>query len=268
MARRRGGCIFIVLGLVLAVGTGALVFRLLQQATPDMAGAAVAQALPTPTPVPTLKIPVAAKELVVGTTLTMTDIVQRDYPEHLVPIGVLTDTKKIEGQMTIELIRQGEFFRATQFRGNGEKPLSEELPAKKVAMAFTREDLLNKADVIHEGDHIDLLLTINIKEESTEYTREGKATNYTLQNIKVLRIVRNKPTEKDPNPQATSILFEMDPQDAVLAKFVKDAEGTLDFTLRSPKDTKPYETEPINQDFMFDHYGMRAPVSSTKPKTK
>ena len=265
---RRRGCIMIGLGLVLAISTGALVFRLLNQAVPSAAAlaSAAAQPLPTPTSVPTKSIPVAARELVVGTTLTTTDIIQREYPEDLLPVGVMTDTTKLEGQVVVERIVEGEFFRSTQFRGGGEKPLSEELQPKKVAMAFSREDLLNKSAVMQEGDRLDLMLTIDIKEETETYTREGKATSYTLQNIKVLRIVRDKATEQNPNPAATSIVFEIDPQDAVIAKFVKDSGGTLDFTLRSSKDTKPFETEAINQDYMFDYYGLRAPVSSTKPK--
>lgn len=264
--RRRRGCLFMALGLVLAVATGALVFHLLQQAGPGTASLAAAQALPTPTPLPTKSVPVAARQLAVGATLTTTDIIQRAYPENLVPVGVLTDSAKLAGQVLVEQIDKGEFFQSSQFRGGAEKPLSDELAPKKIAMAFSREDLLNKSSVIQEGDHVDLMLTIDIKEETTAFTREGKATSYTLQNIKVLRIVRAKPTEQDPNPQATSIVFELNPQDAVIAKFVKDSGGTVDFTLRSSKDTKPFETEAINQDYIFDHYGLKAPVSSTKPK--
>ncbi len=58
----------------------------------------------------------------------------------------------------------------------------------------------------------------------------------------------------------------MTPQDAVIAKFIKDSGGVMDFTLRSPQDTDPLEADMINNDFMFDTYGFRAPVSSTRPK--
>ena len=133
-------------------------------------------------------------------------------------------------------------------------------------MAFTREDLLNQSTVIQEGDAIDLMLTLDIKQETEEFTREGKSTSYTLQNIRVLRIMRPAPTEQAPNPEPIAILFEMTPQDAVIAKFVKDAGGTVDFTLRAENDTDPYTTEAITQDFMFDNYGFSAPLSSTKPK--
>jgi pilus assembly protein CpaB len=253
----------LVLALVLAVATGALVFRLLSQVAQAAPAAVVA---PTATPLPTKPIPVAARELGVGLAITTTDIVMRQYPVDLLPVGVLTDTNEIAGQTIVEAVRKGEFFRASQFRGGADRPASEEITPKMVAMAFSRDDLLNKSRVINEGDYVDLLLTLDVKEESATETREGKATNYTLQNIKVLRIVRDKPTEQNVNPEPTAILFEMTPQEAVIAKFVKDSGGTVDFTLRSPADTKPFTTEAINQDFLLDQYGLKAPRSSASPK--
>lgn len=260
---RRRGALLTILGLVLAVATGILIFYLLSQAAPPTPNVVVA---PTATPLPTKPIPVAARELAAGTTLTTTDIVERQYPEGLVPVGVLTDTQALVGQALIEPLLEGEFFRSTQLRGGQGRPISEQIEPRKVAMAFTREDLLNRSSVIQEGDSIDLMLTLDINEETATETREGKSTNYTLQNVRVLRIMRPPPTEQAPNPEPVAILFEMTPQDAVIAKFVKDSGGTVDFTLRAQSDTEPYTTENITQDFLFDNYGFQAPRSSTKPK--
>ena len=261
--RRRRGTIVTILGLILATATGALVYYLLVQATPPPTDVVVA---PTAIPVETRPIPVAARELTAGTTLTTTDIVERQYPLELVPVGVLTDTSALVGQALIEPLLPGEFFRATQLRGGEGRPLSEQIEPEMVAMAFTREDLLNRSRVIQEGDFIDLLLTMDIEEESLTETRSGKSTSYTLQNLRVLRLIRDQPSEGTPNPEPVAIIFEMTPQDAVIAKFVKDSGGTMDFTLRAENDPEPYTAEAITQDFLFDNYGFHAPLSSTRPK--
>ncbi|HSH82917.1 MAG TPA: Flp pilus assembly protein CpaB [Herpetosiphonaceae bacterium] len=259
---RSRGCLLIALGLVLALGTGGLVYYLLQQAAPagDIA------AVPTPTPIPTIEIPVAARELTAGTTISQTDILQKGFPPELVPAGVVTNTGTLVGQVVLEPIQQGEAIRLEQVGAAGEVPLSLELDPGMVAMAFTREDLLNQSTVIREDDRIDLLLTMDVEEESATETRTGKSTNYTVQNIRVLRLMRAAPTQENPNPQPFALLFEMTPQDAVIAKFIKDSGGIMDFTLRSPQNTDPLEADMINNDFMFDTYGFRAPVSSTRPK--
>ena len=263
MPRRRGG-ILMALGLILALATGGLVYYLLRTAAP----AAAVEPMLQSTPVPTRSIPVAAHALSVGATITDTDVVMRDYPESLVPAGVITDTAGLLGQTVVEPILEGELIRPSQLGSDTGGPLSQRLEPSKVAMAFSPDDLLNKSQVVHEGDRIDLLLTLDISEDTGAETRAGKATSYTVQNIEVARIVRDQPTEENPNPAIQAILFEMAPQDAVIVKFVKDSGGTLDFTLRSSANVEPFTTQAINQDFLLDTYGLRAPQSSTRAKSQ
>lgn len=258
----RRGWILIFLGVVLALGSGVLILNLLRQAVPVQSASVVVP----PTPVPTRPLPVAGRELLAGTTISDTDVVMREYPEDLLPVGVLTDTAEIAGQILAEPLQEGEFFRASQLMGNSTGPLSEQIESERVVVAFPVDDLMAQSKVIREGDRVDLLLTLDIEEESATETRKGKSTNITLQNINVFRIIRDDATEQNPNPQPKSILFEMAPQDAVIAKFVKDSGGTMDLLLRSPLDTATFDTEMINQDYLFDNYDFRAPVSSSRQK--
>lgn len=259
---RRSAPILLALGIVLAIATGGLIYYLLQQAAPATADTPIV----VPTAVPTRPLPVAGRVLPAGTEITTTDVITRDYPIDLLPVGVLTDTGALMGKVLTQDVQEGEFFRPIQLGEANNAPLSMVVPPGKVAMAFSREDLLNKSTMIREGDHLDLLLTVNVKEESATETREGKVTTYTLQNIEVLRLVRPAPTTDNPNPDVSAVLFLMDPQDVVIAKWIKDSDGVLDFSLRSRGDTATFDTSPINQDYFFDEYGVRAPVSSTKPK--
>jgi pilus assembly protein CpaB len=261
MPRGRGG-ILLALGLVLAIASGAMVYYLLQHAAPVEANNS---ALPTATVVPTRPLPVAAHALAAGATVTTTDVMEKDYPEDLIPVGVLTDTSTIIGQTVIEPIAEGEFIRPSQLGGNSQA-ISEQIAQGDVVMAFATDDLLNKSAAVRDGDHVDLLLTLDVKEGTTDQAHEGKATSYTVQNVKVLRVIRDQPTQDNPNPEPKALLFEMQPQDAVIAKFVKDSGGVLDFTLRSPLATEPFTTDSINQDFLVDKYGFRAPQTGSNPR--
>lgn len=259
MARRRGW-ILVTLGLVLAVVTGTVVYYLLQQAAP-----AAALVENPPVPVPVVSIPVASGPLSIGTVITDSDVLFRDVPQDLPLVNVITDTTDLVGQTVIAPVAEGEFFRPGQIRDET-SPLSSQITPEKVVLAFTSEDLLNKAKVLREGDRIDLLLTLGVTEETATETRSGQATNMTLQNILVFRIVRDQPTEETQNPEPKSLLFEMTPQDAVVAKFIKDSGGIIDFTLRSPEDVDTFTTDAINQDYLFDNFNFRAPRSSSRPR--
>jgi pilus assembly protein CpaB len=256
---RRGG-ILMTLGLVLALVTGGLVYYMLRQ---TVATAAMDPA-PETTPVPTRPIPVAAQALSAGTTITDTDVTTREYPEDLVPVGVITQTEGLVGQMVVEPVEGGAFFRPADLATSGEGALSDLIPQSRVVMAFPVDDLLSRSLVVREGDHVDLLLSLDLTQADGTTTRVGKATSYTVQNIQVRKLVRDVPTEENPNPPPTAILFEMSPQDAVIAKFVKDSGGTLDLSLRSAADSTPYETQAINQDFLIDTYGLQAPQSGSQ----
>lgn len=135
-------------------------------------------------------------------------------------------------------------------------------------MAFPVADLLNQSKVINAGDHIDLLLTMNVREGTGETIRTGSSTSYTVQNIRVVKIVRPTPTEDVPNPEPSAVLFELSPQDAVIVKYVKDSGGTIDFTLRSSTDATVYETDAINQDYLFDNYGFQLLGLVLSPNTR
>lgn len=258
---RRGG-ILVALGLVLALVTGGLVYYMLRQTVV----AAQVAAQPETTPIPTEPIPVAAVPLSAGATITDTDITTRDYPIDLIPVGVVTQTSSLVGQVVVEPVESGAFFEPSSLASSGSAALSQQIPAARVVMAFPVDDLLSRSLVLREGDFVDMLLSLDITETSDSATRQGRAANYTVQNIRVMKIVRDTPTEDNPNPPPQSILFELSPQDAVIAKFVKDSGGTFDLTLRSAVDNTPYQTQAINQDFLLDNYGLTAPQSgSTQP---
>ena len=52
--------------------------------------------------------------------------------------------------------------------------------------------------------------------------------------------------------------FVLDPQEAVLAKFIRDSGGTMDLVLRSRGAQDVSTTEPVNVDTVVDRFRFRA----------
>jgi pilus assembly protein CpaB len=264
---RRRGLILVLLGLVLALGTGALVFLLLRNVAPSTNPNAVQ--LP-PTPVPTKRLPVATRLLDTGTIISDTDIEIRDFPIDTPAVNVISDTTELVGGQVLQPVQPGEVFRTTALRGAGSGPLSNQISPALVVIAFPAADLLSQTRVITPGDHIDLLLTLDVVDSTGVVgaggeTRSGKSTNFTVQNINVLQVVRNQPTDQDPNPAPAALLLELQPQDAVKVKFVKDNGGVIDLALRSRLDTGEFTTSAYNLDNLRDDYGFAAPRSNAAP---
>jgi pilus assembly protein CpaB len=247
--------IFILLGLLFAVGTGLLIFFTLQQQSAqalEQARAAVESEGPA---VATMKLPVAARQLEPGSQITSTDYLLKDFPLDLVPITAISNTLELENKTLIATVAQGGTFYDTQFLGAKSAIVSQQIEAGYVVFAFPMEDLLSKSDVISEGDNIDLLLTID--NPGIEENAPTKATLITVQNIEVLQILKEAVDAENNQSQPTALLLRVKPEDAVMIKFVKDSGGVIDFTLRSAVDQNIYQVAPITFDEFAKRYGVR-----------
>jgi len=244
---RRRGWIFFVVGLALALGTGVLVFIFLQRQAVIAEQQSRQAALEKYAPPPTMPIAVAARPLEAGTTLTPNDYVMKEFPLDLVPIQAITDTTKLDNQMLVRHVGQGETFQTAQFLGGQGSSISQQIKKGYVLFAFPIIDLMSQSNVLQEGDHIDLYITLPLKELGKGQDQPdkdlGKATALTLQNIEVFKILRSVKQQDDKEEGApTALLCSVTPSDAVILKYAKDSGGTIDFALRSPADKDPFTT--------------------------
>ncbi len=248
---RRKGWMFFALGLILALSAGAMVFVVLQKQAIAAADAAKQAAQP----LPTMKLPVAARSLEPGMTLSSADYVLKPFPLDLVPPSAISDTVALDNKVLARTVSQGETFQPSQFLGSQGGTLSQQIKPGNVLFAFPIVDLMSKSNLLHDGDHIDLLLTLPVKAADGQDT--SKATGFTLQNIEVFKVLRPTAEDNKSAGDATALLCSLPPQDAVIIKSIKDSGGTIDFTLRSPADKEPFEASPINQTEMESRYKLK-----------
>jgi len=249
MSRRRGWTFF-ALGLILALGTGVMAFFFLQQQAVTAAEQSRIEALEKYAPPPTLNLPVAARPLAPGTTISKSDYVIKSFPLDLVPIAAISDTVNLDNKVVVRPIGQGETFHTGQFLGGQGSSISQQIKKGYVLFAFPVEDLMTKTDVIKDGDHIDLNVSMPLKALKADGTADeekdlGFATALTLQNIEVFKVLRSAKAEggQDENVVGTptALLLSLTPADAIQLKYAKDADNAIiDFTLRSPVDTEPF----------------------------
>src|SRR4051812_27840097 len=109
---------FFALGLVLALSAAAMVFVVLQSAR--------AEPLPAPPPIPTTKLPVAARPLESGMKISAADYILKDFPLDLVPVSAISQTASLDNQLLVRPIGQGETFRTDQFLGGQGASLSQQ----------------------------------------------------------------------------------------------------------------------------------------------
>lgn len=246
--------IFIILGVLLAAGTGLLVYYTLQQQSAKAIEQARTTASESAT-VATMRLPVAARQLEVGSQISAADYVMKDFPLDLVPITAISTTVELDNKTVIANIAQGSTFQSSFFLGAQTDMLSQQIEAGHVVFAFPMEDLLSKSDVIRDGDHIDLLLTID--NPTTDNTVPTKSTLLTVQNIKVLHVMKDAANAEKTNSKSTALLLSVKPDDAIMIKYVKDSGGVIDFALRSTLDQDQHQAPAISYEEFAKRYNIR-----------
>jgi pilus assembly protein CpaB len=120
-----------------------------------LVAAAVAVALPTlaPTPVATVEVVAAARDLGPGIALTRTDVALVAVPRSLAPQGVLTSATQVLGRAVAGRVRRGETLTDVRLIG------SALVDDRAMVAAPVRLADPATAALLHAGDHVDVLAT-------------------------------------------------------------------------------------------------------------
>ena len=253
MARLRG-FVWLAAGLVVATLAGIVAFVTLSAAAPQETQEPIASP-------PSVEIVVAARRIEVRSLLTSEDVALRDMPVDAIPETAVRDTEDAIGKITTADLYQGEVLLSQRLvdpdivAADGRTAVV--VNDDQVLMAFPAGDLMSQLNVLKRGDHVDMLLTMNLPPDALITERAGvtqaqgeggeRTTFAMLQNVVVSQIMRE---EEEGGIKA--FLLTVDPQDALLLKYVKDASANMDLVLRAPGVEGEFDLFPVNLDYLIN----------------
>ena len=250
--KKRVGVIWIVTGIVLALGAGALAFWVVVRESAKVA--------PAVEPVPKAKVVVAARSFAIRELIQEGDVVVRTVPVEIIPDTAARAVAEVVDRLAVVPISPGEIILVTDVLSPTLKGahLALIMEETQVAMAFPAGDLMSRNNLLQPGDHVDVLYSIDAL---TSEEGEEKVTFTALQNVEIASVIL--PT----GPEATAgsspplaIIFTLDPQDALVLKHLRDRAGVVDIVLRAPEAKELFETQPVNMDYLVNRYQLRIPV--------
>ena len=236
-------------GLFLAVTAGVMAFITIQRVMN------APKAVEEP---PRVKALVAARDIATHTLVADQDVTLRDVPPELVPEGGLADPREAVGKLTTRDIARGEIILgcdllAPDYVGPQAALV---MDPKQVIIAFPAGDLLSSSDVVRPGDRVDLMFTFDFSKTNPEM-----ATNLTaltvLQDVRVAGIIYGPAAEQQKvsgHGPARALLLALDPQDALVLKYFRDAGAAVDLALRSPAAQGPFEVTPVDDEYLLQRY--------------
>jgi pilus assembly protein CpaB len=259
--QKRRGCLWLAVGIILALLAGSFAFVTMLQAT--AARLAPPEVLKT-------QVVVAVREIALRAVIQDADIEVKELPTDAVPEGAAVAAEEVVGKIAMVKFVPGEIIlksRLADLTKKGEN-IALTIPEGKVVIAIPATDLMSTLSILQPGDKVDILWSIEIK--GKEQDSGGLLTMATLQNQEITAIVlppvvtspsggAQPGSEKPVAVGPKALLFAVDPQDAVILKYLKDSGGTIDVVLRAPTDKRIYSTEPVHINYLDDLYQFTVP---------
>jgi pilus assembly protein CpaB len=228
-------------------------------------------------PVVVARNPIAANDVVRVDNVTLEE---RDQ----IPSGAAVEVGAVVGGTALRDIAQGEVIKVQDLRIYTGTMVSL-LPPDQIAVALPADDILSKWGAVMPGDHVDVLFTLDIILEKPMYIddirtveeaqlyaaieRDQSLDNVsvlTLQNLEVLQIIQEPQPEvegqaQDQPPQIPqrALILQVDPQDAVVLKYLRDSVGSIQLALRAPENDTLFNVQPVNINYLMLRYGIVLP---------
>lgn len=231
--------IFLLVGVLLAALTGVSLY---QVAGGGHTTGVVARS--------TIDVVVAKSVLSPRTVLTADALTVKAYPTDLVPPGSFTAVNDAIGKTTSVQIAQGQpIVRDLLSSAGAPEVTSLVIASGKVLVAFPTTDPLTGAGLVSVGDRVDVLATV------LKGTGENaKLTQTTIQDLEVVEVI--VPTKDQPQ-RARALVFVVDHQVALVLKYLRDAQTTVDIVVRSHDEKTAASTTTVDLNYLVTTYGMK-----------
>lgn len=269
---KRRSLLWFVASALLALLAGVLAVVFLRQAQPS-------EVAEVPKQLVVVAIsPIAENEVIRVDYVSLQE--REDFPS-----GAAVEVKDVVGGTALRDIAQGEVIVMQDIRiitGTSDLPFL--LGDDTIAVALEANDVLSKWGAVMPGDHVDVLFTLDLILEKPMYVEDittvEEAALYeierdqsmdnvsvlTLQNLEVLQIIEEpqledqaQQQEEAPTVRQRALILKVDPQDAVVLKYLRDTIGSIDLALRSPDNEALFTVQPVNINYLVLRYGIVLP---------
>lgn len=252
--KRRGGCLWLLVGLFLAVVAGGLAFTAMLKAT---------SAEPAGQAEPRAPVVIVARDVAPRTEITAEDLITKEIPISAIPDNAVREQEVAIGKVTTSQLIAGEILLNPRIAEPGQqgRRINFKIEPGQVVMAFPTDDLMSRTGILQPGDIVDFLYSIPVERggAKSKGTASETVTFWSLQQVPITAIVlppeaKSGSNRKQSEMQPQSILLALNPQDALLLKHLKDTGGIVDIVLRAREDDTEFKTEPVDPSYLQEKF--------------
>lgn len=246
------------------------------------------QPVATPIPPRTVSVVVTTHDIPVRALLEPEDLTQIEVPVQLAPLEAVGDPAAAVGKISMIPMATGEMVSRHHLAdpSNYAHDLAFVIDDDQVLMAFPANDLMSRLNVLQPGDVVDIFVSLESPLlPAPGSTDEGGSALFTfnaMQQVEISAVVievlqarrtettsstavrvgdeevevqqRPTPTPQPSDQRPQGLLLALDPQDALVLKYIKDVGGLVDIVLRAPTAEVRFELSPVMAEYLRDRF--------------
>jgi Flp pilus assembly protein CpaB len=237
------------------------------------------QQVPTAEPELTVQIAFAVNDMIEGHIISAEDVQLTDLPVQFAPRDAVDNLDTIIGRILKTEIYAGQMVLSHNVADPTNKifDIAYVLDDSHVLMALPATDLISRQSIVQRGDIVDILVSYQtdltpigetvVTTENTGETGAQQVTFTAFQRLGITAMVidiintdENTPASvastQRQNVVVHAYLVALDPQDALVLKYLNDAGGIFDFVIRAPTSTGQFTLTPVTAKFIKELYGL------------
>ena len=277
-SRVRTGLLIIIGGFfLLAVG----VFFALRFIGLNVIGT-TAEAVPTPEPEIMMQAIFVVRDVPMGDVLSAEDVKIAEFPIKFAPKDTITSFEDAVGKISKMDLVEGELLLEHYLVDPTDVSAYDVayiLDDNHVLMAMPATDLMSREAIIKRGDIVDMMVSIQESletvnadgetedETSPEENEPPQQVTFTVSQrlgisaiiIDILQDPNDETPQESPSQNQVVVqayLIALNPQDALVVKYLKDIGGIFEFVIRAPTSTGQFDLTPVTSEFIKELYGL------------
>ncbi len=203
-------------------------------------------------------VAVAATTLAQGTRLTSSNITAREWPNHLLPQGFVSDTSRLEGRYVRMAIPQGTPILESVLAPEGTRGgLSAIITRGRRAMTVRVNEVVGVAGFALPGNYVDVV--VNSLHEGAPGHTGNSVSKIVLEHVPVLAVAQEaNPDETRPHV-VNAVTLEVTPAEAEQLDLARSI-GTLSLVLRNQVDQQITATKGATRQTLLGRLNGAAPA--------
>jgi len=267
MKQQRRGWIWLIGGVILALMAGVLTFGVVNDATT----AAVKSSIQAGA---TVQVLVAVTDIPANQLVSAEMVEIKSVPVYVAPLQAATAVDQVVNRMATGPIPAGSFLIREQLVNptDPNAPVLYTMDSSQVLMAIRSTSLLGNLGMLKVGDRVDIAYTTDLEvkilneardqvlsEEEQAKAQENKdtmpVTFFSLQNIEIKGLasfVIGKEAGAVTAPDA--VLVAVNPQDALVLKYLLDTGADMEMFLRAPGNDTLAPMLPVDEEYLVNRF--------------